>query len=235
MNVASTFSKLRLCGLMLGAAALLFGALARAGDPHDVARFMAGKSCPRCDLRYEIADGMVAEGIELRGSYMFSINLHRARFLGAQLQSSNLEGANLERADLSRANLTRAVLTSASLAGATLIGALMPQVIALEAIFDAADLSNADLTTAELRGSSFIFSFAEDTNFMSADLRGTNFNKARLSGAHFVNADLTGANFSAAPVCWLRICAVRAWLISTSRAATSRIPISPMWCLPGRT
>ena len=44
MNVASTFSTLRLCGLMLGAAALLFGGLARAGDPHDVARFLAGKS-----------------------------------------------------------------------------------------------------------------------------------------------------------------------------------------------
>ena len=73
--------------------------LAWAGDPNDLARFLARKSCTRCDLRYENLVGVLANGIELQGSYLFNINLSDARLLGARMESSNLEAANLEPVD----------------------------------------------------------------------------------------------------------------------------------------
>ena len=127
MNHGLELSKLLAGYIALGCAALLQASPAQAGDPNDVANFRAGRSCMRCDLRYENYAGIVVHGADLRGVYMLSVNLSNARLLGAQMQSSNLEYADLSRADLSRANLSRTTLSSASLAGATLIGATLQQ------------------------------------------------------------------------------------------------------------
>ena len=113
-----------------------------AGNPAETARLLAGQSCRHCDLRYENAAKLVSKNVDLRGAYMFNINLNGARLNRASLSSANLQAANLERSDLSNANLARATLSHASLIGATLIASNLDQVVAHDAIFDAADLSN---------------------------------------------------------------------------------------------
>jgi uncharacterized protein YjbI with pentapeptide repeats len=61
--------------------ALLLAALgtAHAGDPADTSRFLEGQACFRCDLRYESAVGISLRDADLRGAYMFNINLSGAR------------------------------------------------------------------------------------------------------------------------------------------------------------
>ena len=118
MNMLAIFT--RSAGLLTLAA--LCGA-AQAGEPDDAKRLASGRSCFRCDLRYETAIQADLTRINLRGAYMFNINLLSARLVGAQMESSNLQMANLERADLSHAKLDRATLTAANFLGATLIGA----------------------------------------------------------------------------------------------------------------
>ena len=176
-------------GAWLLALAAMSGAV-QAGEPEDAKRLAGGRSCFRCDLRYETAIQADLTRIDLRGAYMFNINLLSARLVGAQLESSNLQMANLERADLSQARLDRATLTAANFLGATLIGASMQQVVARGTNFDSTDLSDVDLTTADLQSASFVNAFAEKATFMSADLRRANLKSARMHGAQFVDANL---------------------------------------------
>ena len=86
MNHGLELSKLLAGYIALGCAALLQASPAQAGDPNDVANFRAGRSCMRCDLRYENYAGIVVHGADLRGVYMLSVNLSNARLLGAQMR-----------------------------------------------------------------------------------------------------------------------------------------------------
>ena len=129
---------------------LVAGQTAHAQNTKEAQRFLSGKSCFRCDLRYLNAAGLASKGTDLRAAYMFDINLSNSRLIGTRLESANLEMSNLERVDLSRATLDRANLSYASLAGATLIGSSLVNITSEQSNFDGTDLSEANLTGARL-------------------------------------------------------------------------------------
>ena len=115
-----------LLGLCVPLATTAFTAPAHASEPEDVARFVAGRSCFRCDLRYHSAVRVDLPRADLRGAYMFNINLSGARLLDARLLRADLTGANLSNADLRHADLSGAELGSAVLEGARTCGAVFP-------------------------------------------------------------------------------------------------------------
>lgn len=105
--------------------------------------------------------------IDLSGSDLSRVNLHRINFRGTKLSNSNLKVADLSEAILKKADLNGARLSEAKLNGADL---------------SEANLSNARVILADLRGTNLGGANLTNADLSGALLVGTKIDKAKVSG-----------------------------------------------------
>ncbi len=115
---------------------------------------------------------------DLRGAYLWGVELS-----GANLWRADLPGADLSRANLSGANLMGANLSGADLREANLSGAYLAEAVLSGAYLIGANLSGAYLRKADMSGA----------DLWGADLSGADLSRADLLGADLADADLPGA------------------------------------------
>jgi uncharacterized protein YjbI with pentapeptide repeats len=161
-------------------------ALERVGAQHKraIMRFLSEAKL----LQAEVSPGKVRQG--------WIIELHDAKFGGADLTYMDLSATDLKEVDLSGANIRGANLSMADLSKANLVGANLSEASLIWANLPRANLSGANLSEGSLSQVLLSETNLSGANLSSANLRGSGLSKANFSGANISGADLTGANFS---------------------------------------
>lgn len=124
--------------------------------------------------------------INLQGSWLNGIDLHRARLEKAVLIKANLHEVNLSEADLREADLKEAYLHEASLVKARLQGASLVK----------ARLQHAKLSEAQLQGANLCEAQLPEAALFQARLQGADLGSAHLQGADLSGTQLQGATLS---------------------------------------
>jgi uncharacterized protein YjbI with pentapeptide repeats len=103
-------------------------------------------------LKKKDLSGYTLEGFDLRGTFLYAINLKHANLKGTRLDGSFLWGVRLDGADLRRANLEGVKFRGVNLKGANLKEAHLEGADFFVTNLEGADLRNAHLEGADLRG-----------------------------------------------------------------------------------
>ena len=141
--------------------------------------------------------------INLKGSWLYRVNLSDAELQGADLSGARLQGADLSDAELQEANLSGARLQGADLSGAELQEANLSEAELQGADLSRARLQRANLSDAELQGADLFGTQLQEANLsdarlQGADLFGTQLQEANLLDARLQGADLSGARLQGA-------------------------------------
>jgi hypothetical protein len=114
------------------------------------------------------------------------------------LARSTRDGIDLRRTALWGIDLTGGRLVGANFSGARLRGAQLADARLTGARFSDADLSDADLTGADLTGAVFARARLRGANLQGTKLRAADLRGADLRGAIFLDTDLRDANLTGA-------------------------------------
>ncbi len=160
---------------------------------------------------YDLVNGLVEDknfnGIDLKNTNLFGVDLSHADLSNAQLENANLSNANLSHAYLFKADLSNANLQNANLRNAYFSQANLSYVYFNGALCCGAYFKNAELNFANLYRAKFSRKTMIDLKWFSVwkivnrgavrkNLSGIDLSNANLQGVDLSEANLTNANLS---------------------------------------